>query len=158
MTPAFNIAVVAALALLCGPLAVAQDFSADHLQAAEELLVLTDTEATMEAAMDEMLRVQLDQNPGLAPFEGVMRDFFDEHLSWESVKDELIVLYADTFTEDELREIAAFYRTPVGQKAIATLPRLMAQGMQIGQRSVQENLPELERRVQARMKELEGKD
>src|SRR5690606_3617753 len=103
------------LASLVGLRAEAQDFSAAHLQAAEEVLVEANTEVVMTRAMDEVLQLQLQQNPSPAPFEDVMRGFLAEYLGWEALRSDMIRLYAAAFTEDELREIAAFYRTPTGQ-------------------------------------------
>jgi uncharacterized protein len=45
-------------------------------------------------------------------------------------------LYARHFTAAELDQIAAFYRTPVGAKMLASMPQLMNESMQIGQRVV----------------------
>lgn len=136
----------------------AQELSATHLQAAEAVLVEANTEAVMDRATDEMLRLQIEQNPGLAPFEDVMRAFFAEFLSWQALRTDMVRLYATAFSEAELNEIAAFYRTPTGQKAVATMPGLMAEGMQMGQRAVQEQMPELIRRIQQRAAELESED
>ncbi|MEM1270940.1 MAG: DUF2059 domain-containing protein [Bacteroidota bacterium] len=144
--------------LAAGPHALAQEFSPSHLEAAEELLIQANTERNMQVAMEGMLQAQVQQNPALAQVEDVMREFFAEYLSWDVLKDEMIRLYADAFTEDELREISAFYRTPTGQKSIAKMPTLMMQGMQLGQRQVEENASELERRVLERLAELEGQE
>ena len=132
----------------------AQEYPPSHLEAAEELLIQVNTDELMDRAVDEMLQTQLAQNTSLEPFEDVMRDFFAEHLSWKAMREEMTRLYAATFTEEELREIAAFYRTPTGQKAIATMPDLMVQGMRLGQQAVQQHMPDLQRRVEQRVKEL----
>ena len=42
-------------------------------------------------------------------------------------------LYASNFTVDELREIDAFYRLPVGQKLLQKSLAITQQSMQIGQ-------------------------
>jgi uncharacterized protein len=41
-------------------------------------------------------------------------------------------LYASNFSVEELREIEAFYRRPVGQKFLAASPGILQQGIQIG--------------------------
>ena len=45
----------------------------------------------------------------------------------------IVDLYVKEFTEDELKELLAFWRTPTGQKAMKTLPSIMQQGGAIGQ-------------------------
>ena len=52
---------------------------------------------------------------------------------YSSMVDSAASLYASNFTVDELREIDAFYRLPVGQKLLQKSPAITQQGMQIGQ-------------------------
>ncbi len=47
---------------------------------------------------------------------------------------EMIALYSRYFTADELKQIAAYYRTPVGMKSMQLMPQVMAESMAIGQR------------------------
>src|SRR5262249_28712636 len=51
----------------------------------------------------------------------------------DDLMDQIAPLYARHFTGDELRQLAAFYRTPVGQKILQTLPVLMQESGTIGQ-------------------------
>jgi len=44
----------------------------------------------------------------------------------------MITLYAETFSEQEVHEIIAFYQTPIGQKFLEVSPDLVKQGAQIG--------------------------
>ena len=69
----------------------------------------------------------------------------------------MMAIYTDAFTEAKLREVNAFYKTPTGQKAITVLPGLMQKGMAIGQKTMQEHLPELQEAIQAKLKEGEEK-
>jgi hypothetical protein len=67
---------------------------------------------------------------------------------------ESIPLYASTYTVDEIRQLGAFYQSPVGQKMLANMPKLMAESMAISQRVM---MPRIEK-VMARMaKDLEPK-
>jgi hypothetical protein len=43
-------------------------------------------------------------------------------------------IYALHFTADELREITAFYRGPMGQKFLQVMPRIMQDSMAAGQK------------------------
>ncbi len=49
---------------------------------------------------------------------------------------EMMPLYAKHFSGDELRGMIAFYRSPLGQKMLQTMPQLMGESMQISQRVV----------------------
>ena len=134
----------------------AQGYTDSHLQAAEELLVAAGTETMMGESTESMLQLQLQQMPEIAPFEDVMRSFLREHVSWEALRDDLVQIYAESFTETELRDILAFYQTETGQKAIRLMPDLMARGMALGQQAVVEHQAELEARIQARANKLSG--
>ena len=52
---------------------------------------------------------------------------------YSSMVDSAASLYASNFTVDELREIDAFYRLPVGQKLLQKSLAITQQSMQIGQ-------------------------
>ena len=43
-------------------------------------------------------------------------------------------LYATHFSADELRQITAFYKAPVGQKFLQVLPKVMQDSMALGQK------------------------
>ena len=47
-------------------------------------------------------------------------------------------IYARNFTVDELRELTAFYRSPLGQKVQQKLPTVMQESMAMGARFGQE--------------------
>jgi len=52
---------------------------------------------------------------------------------YSAMVDRVAVIYADNFTADELRQIEAFYRQPVGQKLLERLPAITQQAAQVGQ-------------------------
>jgi len=47
--------------------------------------------------------------------------------------DEIVLIYARNFTPGEMREMTAFYRTPVGQKLLEKLPTVTQESMRAGQ-------------------------
>jgi hypothetical protein len=47
--------------------------------------------------------------------------------------DRTVPIYAKYFTHDEIKELLAFYGTPLGQKVIATLPAVLQESMVAGQ-------------------------
>ena len=122
---------------------------------AEKLLNMVGTQEVMEQSMSQMLDIQLQQNPALAPYKGVMMEFLNENMSYESLKPELIKLYSEEFTSSELREINAFYSTDVGKKSIEKMPTLMMQGGQLGATRVQENIGDLQAMIQAESERIQ---
>jgi hypothetical protein len=141
------LAFVAALLLGLAPHVRAD--AASHEAAAKQLIASMNMSDLMDRTIDQTLEMQMQQSPQLRPYRDVMLKFFRKYLSWAAIEPDMIKLYTDTFTEDELKDITRFYQTPTGQKAVKTLPDLMAKGAEIGQRKVQENLAELQQMVAA---------
>lgn len=51
----------------------------------------------------------------------------------EEMLDLIIPLYTKYYTDEELKQLLAFYKTPVGKKVIETLPLLTQESVAIGQ-------------------------
>ena len=122
---------------------------------AEMLLNSMGMEEAMIQSMSQMVDVQLQQNPALAPYKDVMMKFFSKHMNWQSLKPEFLKVYVNTFTAHELREINKFYATDTGKKTIKEMPTLMAQGAQIGAARVQTNIGELQAMIKAESERLQ---
>ncbi len=134
-----SISVAAGIALAAEPTP-----GGSHYKAAEKMLTLMDMETVLRRSIDEMLKAQIAQNPGIAPFETVMRQFLMKHMSWDSLKADTIQIYMTEFTEKELDELNRFYATEVGKKMVEKMPTLMGKGAELGARRVQEHMPELQ--------------
>jgi hypothetical protein len=63
-----------------------------------------------------------------------MNAIFSDPALIDEVIAETIPLYAKIYTTDEIHQIAAFYRSPVGQKTLATMPKIMVEAMEVTNR------------------------
>src|SRR6185437_12246236 len=61
----------------------------------------------------------------------------------DGLLDRMAPIYARNFTVAELKDIAAFYRSPIGQKLVDRLPLIAQDSMAAGQEFGRELLPEL---------------
>ena len=129
-----------------------------HYKAAEKMLTLMDMETVLRRSIDEMLKAQIAQSPGIAPFETVMRQFLMKHMSWESLKADTIQIYMAEFTEKELDELNRFYETEVGRKMVEKMPTLMGKSAELGARRVQEHMPELQEAMAEEAKKHQSKE
>jgi hypothetical protein len=59
---------------------------------------------------------------------------FSDPALMEELAAETIPLYARNYSVEELHQIAAFYRSPVGIRMMATMPKLMNESMAISQK------------------------
>jgi hypothetical protein len=121
-------------------------FAADnnaHLQQVETLFRLTNMEQKVDQSIDSVMQLQLSQNPQLSQRASEMRAFFEKYIGWDAMKSDITDMYLQTFSEDELKAINAFYITPAGQKVITALPVLVQQRNQLAMQRLQENIGEL---------------
>jgi uncharacterized protein len=128
-----------------------------HAKAIEEFLLQMKMDENTESTINQMLAMQVQQNPQMAVFSDVMRDFLQKHLAFDVVKYDLIEVYRDVFTEAEIKELTEFYQTPIGMKAADKLPMLAAAAAQIEGRRVQANMGELQAAMAKRQAELQAK-
>ena len=135
------------LALACAlPLGAHADTDS-HRQAVETLFKLTHMEQKINESVDNVLLMQLQQNPQLAQHRQVLTDFLQTYIGWNSMKEQLAAMYMETFTEKELEQINAFYITPTGQKVITDVPKLVQQRNQLAMQRMQENIGELQKQI-----------
>ena len=147
------VAVVAAGTLACAPKAAPsavasaapmQGSSAEFDSAVEALLVANGTRRTMRMVRDSMF------GGFRRAFPQVPSEFWDSASTQES-DDSLIVLlipvYEKNLTLDEVRQLTAFYQSPLGVKLMAAQPAIFAEsytvGREFGQRRARRMLEKL---------------
>ncbi|MBN1409692.1 MAG: DUF2059 domain-containing protein [Spirochaetales bacterium] len=118
-----------------------------HYKAAERLLALTISEESYNSVIEQSIDTQIDANPQIADFRQIMLDYMYKYMSLSAIKEDLIQLYMEYFTEKEILEMEAFYMTDVGKKASKLLPEMFKRGTQLGQQKVQENMGELQQAI-----------
>jgi len=116
-----------------------------HRQQVETLFRLTQMEKKIQESVDNVIQLQLRQSPQLSQHEKTMRTFFDKHIGWDAMKDDLAEMYLKRFSEEELEKINAFYITPAGQKVITVLPELVKERNQLAMQRLQQNIGELQK-------------
>jgi len=125
-----------------------QPASPEQLTAAHELFVVMRLEPNLNASIERLVDAQVKQNPLLEPYRKHLLDYFSEQMSWARLKDDMARFYAEEFTLEDLRRLADFYRTPLGEKAASRIPRLNARCAELGMKHIQENMADLEKRIQ----------
>jgi hypothetical protein len=142
--------------VLCLGTAWAQENKPDsHVRAADELLQVMHVERSVNDAIDILLKAQIQANPQLAQFDDILRAYLAKYMAWDGLRGDYAKLYEETFTEDEMKQLIAFYRTSLGQKMIDSLPQIMKKGAELGQAKVGAHIEELKAQVSARVEELQ---
>jgi uncharacterized protein len=119
-----------------------------HRASIQEFFKIAQMDTLIQRSMDAALNSQIQVNPQLKPYEPKMRQFFNKYMSWKSLQDDFTTIYMKAFTEDEFKQLLAFYKTPVGKKSLQEMPTLMEQGAAIGVKRVQEHMPELQKMLE----------
>ena len=104
----------------------------------------------IQASMAVVAATQARMNPDLPGLEALLREFLARYVTWDALKTEYAGLYAGAFTEEELREMTAFYRTPTGQKLARATPQLSRLGAELGERVMRAHAAELEEMIARR--------
>ena len=148
------------LCLLLTQQVAAQDaeVSASHLLAAQELAELLELESQMLGGASAMINAMTQQNPQLVQFEDVILEWAESFMTWETFGPRIVAIYANAFSEQELRELIEFYKTPTGQKTLKVMPDLMTQGAQLGMIEAQARQADLEQRIRERAEEIANGD
>jgi hypothetical protein len=145
---------VLALALFATPAAAQPEPSASEVAAVRELLEVSRTRENFIRAME--LGMEQGGMGELTPdVRKVVREFMDEHFRYEEMEPDFIRMYTDTYTEEEIRGLSAFYRTPLGQRLVETIPEVSAASQRIVMERLQSAMPELIRRMTEAMQEQE---
>jgi len=138
-----------------------------HRAAALKFLEVTETQKMFDQMKDsyQQLITQYMSAVDLPPeaaedYEAMKQDIVklaDSFWSWEEMKDVYIDIIIKVYSEDEIKELIAFYESPLGQKVIAKSPELMKESVQKSQELFQNKMPEIQQVLNKRVEELQAK-
>jgi hypothetical protein len=125
--------------VLCLPLVARADQASRRAKAAQ-LVVLLHTERMVQQASATILKqvsdaadnaigpnATLESKARLADVEKIISLLIDAQLGWKAMEPGITDLYAQTFTEQELDAIVAFYKSPAGIALLDKMPQINAQ-------------------------------
>ena len=139
-------------ALLVCFLAPGQAVRADgdsHSTEVETLFRLTQMERRIRESVDTLAAMQIRQNPQLAAHQTIIRAFLERHVGWQALRPELETMYKAAFSEDELKQMNAFYITPVGQKVLTRVPELVQARNQLAAQRLEQHIGELQQEIKS---------
>jgi hypothetical protein len=142
---------LAAAALMLGSSLALADV-ASHAKAAEQVLKLTRVDQMsaevyrqVQHAFEQRYAEQgvTDKQALLERYQAKGKAALDKGLAWDKLKPQIVRLYTDTYSEQELNELIAFYQSPLGSKLLDTLPAITMQSARLTQQQVQQVAPEV---------------
>ncbi len=149
----FKILVLCSLLTICCSFTFAQNSS--HRSAAEELILLSNPDKMLDQIWGEisnMLNQQFKQMGAPEKYQPIldkhtkrMFQVLQNYLSFENLKDDYITMYVNTYSEEEIRAIVDFYKSPAGKVFLEKMPKLVQKSMAITQNKMPAVMPEIQR-------------
>ena len=141
----------AAVLLICSAQALADAKS--HAADAERFLRLAHADklvVPVYAQVQQMFaqrfaesKASQDKQALLERYQAKANVALDNAVGWDKIKPEMVKLYTGNFNEQELKELIAFYESPLGQKVLLKVPALTAQSARLTQSKLEQAVPEV---------------
>jgi len=119
----------------------------------EELLQVSNVESMVDAMYSQMdlmlqqmssqLQIEESERPIMDKFMSKVTDLIQQEVSWEQMKDPIFDIYRKHFSEKEVLDLTAFYKTESGQAMVEKMPNLMQDSMQVSQGMIESVLPKV---------------
>ncbi len=158
----FGLCSVLSMALLSGQ---ANADSAGHQGQAERFLELVNADrlaVPVYAQVQQMFAERFEQTQAPASKRALLERYqskadaaLDKAIGWEQVKPDLIKLYTETFTEQEISQLNDFYESALGKKMLTKLPELNARSAQVTQAKLQSAVPQVNKLLAEMTAELD---
>jgi len=146
-------AIILALVFSCSMPHLHADEASQRTAAAEDLINAMHLEKIMDQMRQNITKMTAGFSKDLSPearkqSEQRQNEMFDTILKWDTLKQDYIQIYSEVYTEQELRDLAVFYKSPVGQKFIEKMPEVQQKSMEVMQKRIMPLLQKM--REQAR--------
>lgn len=127
--------------------------AASHAADAERFLKLAHADkltVPVYAQVQQMFAQRFAQAPDgnravLERYQAKADAALDRAVGWDRLRPDMVRLYTSHFSEQELKDLIAFYESPLGQKVLLKMPTLTAQSAQITQSKLEAAVPEVNR-------------
>lgn len=131
----------------------------------EKLLELTETKQMYDAMIKEatkmvnqstdrvMSRIPADRQTKFRQVMSQLDVIIKEEMSWKKMKPMYVEIYADTFTQEEIDDLTAFYKTPSGQSFIKKQPLVLQRTSALSQEKMNAMMGRLSGMMQQLMPE-----
>ena len=138
---------IAAIGLLVKP--VLADETSQRALAAK-LVDMTNGKDSMRAGIETIINNVIENmhshglpEAGVDEIRAAFGKWYDAEINFDDVRPKMVEIYVRDFSEDDLKQIVAFYESPVGQKTIKNMPNVMRQTAMIAQEYTKEKIPSL---------------
>ncbi|MEZ0231419.1 MAG: DUF2059 domain-containing protein [Methylophilaceae bacterium] len=145
------------LSCLFNGLAIADDISDAKVANIKKLIEITGSanigKQFADAISQQMFKIIKQARPdipdrALVVMNDALTNLMSEKMyTQDGLIERIIPIYSKYFTNDEIKQLLDFYKTPLGQKSISVMPQLLNESMLAGQAWGQSLEPEIQKRV-----------
>jgi len=138
--------------------------AASHAADAEKFLKLAHADrltVPVYAQVQQMFAQRFAQAPASEGKQALLESYqakanaaLDKAVGWDQLKPELVKLYTTNFSEAEMKDLLAFYQSPLGRKVLEKMPSLTAESAQMTQARLETAVPEVNKLLAEMSKEL----
>ena len=159
-------AICTAVALVCASGQVFAD-TASHNASAEAFLKMAHADKLgtpvymqvqqMFAQRFEQTKAPASKKTVLDTYQAKANTALDQAIGWDKLKPDMIKLYTDNFSEQELKDLVAFYQSPLGKKVLEKMPVVTQKSAQMTQQKLESAVPVVNKLLADMTKELDPK-
>ena len=77
-----------------------------------------------------------------------IKETMHAEFTWDRLKPRFVSLYKETFTDEEIQGLIAFYESPAGQALLAKMPLLMQRSMALTQEQMRSMIPRMKSAIE----------
>ena len=133
----------------------------------ERLLTLTRVESMLDgmyANVDQLMRQSMRQRVGTRSLDTEQQRVLDElpgkfvavmrqEFNWSTLKPQYLRIYQETFEQEEIDGLIAFYSSPAGQAFVSKMPTVMQKSMILAQDQLRTLTPRMTEVVEQAMRD-----
>ena len=160
-------AICTAVALVCASGQVLAD-TASHNASAEAFLTMAHADklgTPVYMQVQQMFAQRFEQTKAPESKKAVLETYqakanaaLDQAIGWNKLKPDMVKLYTSNFSESELKDLVAFYQSPLGKKVMEKMPQLTQQSAQMTQSKLESAVPVVNKLLADMTAELTPKD
>jgi len=137
--------------LVAGSFATAQELTKEAKIG--RLLDAMNADATINQLFEQIKSMTVAQMPAATPeqtakareVQDKILDLVKSRIGWDKMRPAYIKLYDETFSEEEISGILAFYESPAGRAMLAKMPTLLTKLIEVAQAQMTDLQPEIQR-------------
>ena len=99
---------------------------------------------SMMQGLSKQMNIKPSEQPIFDKYYQEMTLVMREEMSWSTMQPLVLDIYDRNFTEQEIDDMLAFYRTPTGQSLLKKMPNIMQESMVMSQQLMKGTLPKIQ--------------